>query len=225
MTQQLSERGQRRRQALLDAATHTFLQHGYERTTLDMIIAQAGGSRRSLYEYFGDKRGLFSAVIAHHAHKMVHDIRSLELDGLTAREGLELLGHAFFNALTDTVNLELYRLLIAEGSAFAQLGQTVYEAGPHMLQEQLQLYLQCLHDRGLLSGAQPPCRPAVFRDDQGRFPALRPAGSQPASRRNRDHCTYPELRNAFVRQPLVPPLAPPVCSVYIVDIRHPGLGG
>ena len=155
MTQQITTRGQRRRQALLDAATHTFLQHGYARTTLDMIIAEAGGSRRSLYEYFGDKRGLFGAVITHHAHKMVHDIRSLELDELPAREGLERLGHAFFNALTDPVNLELYRLLIAEGSAFAELGQTVYEAGPHMLQEQLLLYLQCLHDRGQLPGAEP----------------------------------------------------------------------
>ncbi len=155
MTQQLSERGQRRRQALLDAATHTFLQHGYERTTLDMIIAEAGGSRRSLYEYFGDKRGLFSAVITHHAQQMVHGISNLDVEDLPAREGLELLGHAFFKALTDPVNLELYRLLIAEGSAFADLGQTVYEAGPHLLLEQLQLYLQCLHDRGQLPGTQP----------------------------------------------------------------------
>lgn len=155
MTQHLTARGQRRRQALLDAATHTFLQHGYARTTLNMIIAEAGGSRRSLYEYFGDKRGLFGAVITHHAHKMVHDFRALEVEGLPAREGLERLGHAFFNALTDPVNLELYRLLIAEGAAFAELGQTVYEAGPHLLLEQLQRYLQCLHDRGQLPGSEP----------------------------------------------------------------------
>jgi len=155
MTQQITARGQRRRQALLDAATHTFLQHGYARTTLDMIIAEAGGSRRSLYEYFGDKRGLFSAIITHHAHKMVSDIRNLEVDDLPAQEGLELLGHAFVKALTDPINLELYRLLIAEGAAFAELGETVYAAGPQFLQEQLQLYLQCLHDRGQLPGPSP----------------------------------------------------------------------
>ena len=34
MTQQITTRGQRRRQALLDAATHTFLQHCYARTCL-----------------------------------------------------------------------------------------------------------------------------------------------------------------------------------------------
>lgn len=44
MSQPLSQRGQKRRQAILDAATDAFLQHGYEGTTLDMIIARAGGS-------------------------------------------------------------------------------------------------------------------------------------------------------------------------------------
>lgn len=43
MTQQITTRGQRRRQALLDAATHTFLQHGYARTTLDMTLPRRVG--------------------------------------------------------------------------------------------------------------------------------------------------------------------------------------
>ena len=34
MSQPLSQRGQKRRQAILDAATGAFLQHGYEGTTL-----------------------------------------------------------------------------------------------------------------------------------------------------------------------------------------------
>ena len=60
MQQPLSQRGQKRQQAILEAATETFLQHGYEGTTLNMIIVRAGGSRRSLYDYFGDKQGLIN---------------------------------------------------------------------------------------------------------------------------------------------------------------------
>ena len=41
--QPLSQRGQKRREAILEAATDAFLQHGYDGTTLDMIITQAGG--------------------------------------------------------------------------------------------------------------------------------------------------------------------------------------
>ena len=42
--QPLSQRGQKRREAILEAATDAFLQHGYDGTTLDMIITKAGGS-------------------------------------------------------------------------------------------------------------------------------------------------------------------------------------
>ncbi|EKA58427.1 helix-turn-helix domain-containing protein, partial [Pseudomonas aeruginosa] len=44
----LTERGRQRRRAMLDAATQAFLEHGFEGTTLDMVIERAGGSRGTL---------------------------------------------------------------------------------------------------------------------------------------------------------------------------------
>ena len=93
--QPLSQRGQKRREAILEAATDAFLQHGYDGTTLDMIITKAGGSRRSLYDYFGDKQGLFGAVIRYHADKLVEEIRSIDVSGMSAREGLTMLANNF----------------------------------------------------------------------------------------------------------------------------------
>ncbi|PXC05033.1 TetR/AcrR family transcriptional regulator, partial [Pseudomonas aeruginosa] len=49
----LTERGRQRRRAMLDAATQAFLEHGFEGTTLDMVIERAGGSRGTLYSSFG----------------------------------------------------------------------------------------------------------------------------------------------------------------------------
>lgn len=63
-------KGRRRHQALITAATEIFLQYGFEGATLDMIIERAGGSRTTLYKNFGDKEGLFAAVIA----SMIDDI-------------------------------------------------------------------------------------------------------------------------------------------------------
>ncbi len=54
----LTERGRQRRRAMLDAATQAFLEHGFEGTTLDMVIERAGGSRGTLYSSFGGKEGL-----------------------------------------------------------------------------------------------------------------------------------------------------------------------
>lgn len=155
MHQPLSQRGQKRRQALLVAATDTFLRHGYDGTTLDLIIARAGGSRRSLYDYFGDKQGLFSAVIRHHADKLVEEIRAIDVTAMSAREGLTLLAKNFVFALLEPVNLELYRLLISQSPAFPELGRTVYQAGPELLLSDLERYLTHLQRQGQLPGSLP----------------------------------------------------------------------
>ncbi|EKF74612.1 TetR family transcriptional regulator [Alcanivorax hongdengensis A-11-3] len=150
MTQPLTERGRKRYQALLDAAKEIFLEQGYARTTLDMIIARAGGSRRSLYEYFGDKAGLFSAVITAHSRNMVTQIQALDVEQLDAREGLTLLGRTFVDSLISPVNLGLYRLLIAEGLTFPGLGEAIYRNGPQLLVEQLDDFLLSLKAAGKL---------------------------------------------------------------------------
>lgn len=155
MSHPLSQRGQKRRQAILDAATDAFLQHGYEGTTLDMIIAQAGGSRRSLYDYFGDKQGLFGAVIRYHTDKLVEEVRSIDVIGMSAREGLTLLAKNFVFALLEPVNLELYRLLITQAPAFPQLSRSAYQAGPALLLSELEKYLDHLQRQGQLPARLP----------------------------------------------------------------------
>lgn len=65
-----SPKGERRREKLIEVATQQFLQNGYSRTSLASIIQVAGGSLATLYENFGDKRGLFFAVIQRYIHQM-----------------------------------------------------------------------------------------------------------------------------------------------------------
>ncbi len=48
---------------MLDAARNRFLEDGYDRTSVDAVAAQAGVSKRTLYDHFVDKDGLFSAVV------------------------------------------------------------------------------------------------------------------------------------------------------------------
>lgn len=155
MSQPLSHRGQKRRQAILDAATDASLKHGYEGTTLDMIIAEAGGSRRSLYDYFGDKQGLFGAVIRYHTDKLVEEVRSIDVIGMSAREGLTLLAKNFVFALLEPVNLELYRLLITQAPAFPELSRSAYQVGPALLLSELERYLDHLQRQGQLPARLP----------------------------------------------------------------------
>ncbi|HEJ1719358.1 TPA: TetR/AcrR family transcriptional regulator [Pseudomonas aeruginosa] len=104
----LTERGRQRRRAMLDAATQAFLEHGFEGTTLDMVIERAGGSRGTLYSSFGGKEGLFAAVIA----------------------TLEHFGRRFLTSLLDPRCQSLYRLVVAESPRFPAIGKSFYEQGP-----------------------------------------------------------------------------------------------
>ncbi|MET3509273.1 TetR/AcrR family transcriptional regulator [Plantibacter sp. MCCC 1A11337] len=52
-----------KRLAILEAARDLFLELGVERTSMDAISARAGVSKRTVYDYYGDKRRLLLGVV------------------------------------------------------------------------------------------------------------------------------------------------------------------
>jgi AcrR family transcriptional regulator len=72
----------RTRARILEAATKEFARYGLGGARVDRIAARAGANKRMLYYYFGDKDGLFLAVLEH----AYEGIRSAELE-------LHLLDH------------------------------------------------------------------------------------------------------------------------------------
>src|ERR1700730_17685941 len=56
-------RSERRRQALIKAATEVFVRHGYLGATTDEVAARASVSKQTVYKQFQDKQHLFAAVI------------------------------------------------------------------------------------------------------------------------------------------------------------------
>ena len=59
-----------KRQEVLAGALTVFARDGYARASIDVIAAAAGVSTRTLYNHFGDKAGLFRAVIQESAKKV-----------------------------------------------------------------------------------------------------------------------------------------------------------
>src|SRR5678815_821106 len=54
----------RSRAAVVDAARTLFLRKGYAGTTMEEIAAQAGLTKRTVYNNYGDKEALFREVVA-----------------------------------------------------------------------------------------------------------------------------------------------------------------
>lgn len=52
-----------KRSAILQAARARFLADGFDRTSMDLVAAEAGVSKRTVYDYYGDKRTLLAAVV------------------------------------------------------------------------------------------------------------------------------------------------------------------
>ena len=57
------DRGQATRQHLIAVATQLFATRGYDGTSIEAVLEQAGVSRGSLYHHFASKERLFEAVV------------------------------------------------------------------------------------------------------------------------------------------------------------------
>jgi AcrR family transcriptional regulator len=57
------DQGRATRDHLVAVATGLFAQHGYDATSIEMVLAEAGVSRGSLYHHFPNKQALFEAAL------------------------------------------------------------------------------------------------------------------------------------------------------------------
>jgi TetR/AcrR family transcriptional regulator, transcriptional repressor for nem operon len=83
---QLTPKGQRTRERIVEAAADLMLRQGFAATTLDDVKAAAGVGSSQLYHYFDGKADLVQAIIARHTELVVarHETLLRELDTLAA---------------------------------------------------------------------------------------------------------------------------------------------
>lgn len=124
------DRGARRKVAMLDAALALFLENGYAGTSLDMVIERAGGSRRTIYEQFGNKQGLFVAAIETLFAETSPGYAPLDDPDLDTEEALTRAGTMLLRALLDPRMLAAFRLVISEAGSLAELGDLFFREGP-----------------------------------------------------------------------------------------------
>jgi AcrR family transcriptional regulator len=143
-----ASRAEMRRRAFLDAAREVFLEQGYEAANLSEIVRRAGGSLATLYAQFGDKEGIFLAVLEVRM-KDVTSALEVELQAHTpVEEGLRRIGERFAGKLVQPQSLELYRLIVGLAKKFPDLAQTFMKLGPNKVRAGLAAYLRDRADAG-----------------------------------------------------------------------------
>ncbi|WP_377800634.1 TetR/AcrR family transcriptional regulator [Bosea eneae] len=137
-----------RREALLKAAAEEFFEQGYAATKIDAIIERAGGSKRNIYNEFGNKEGLFLALVAENADMALSTLPMDEPGGRDLQETLTSFGQHLMSIYTSPALVGIYRIAITEANRFPDLVRSFYERGPGRATSQLAGVLERARERG-----------------------------------------------------------------------------
>jgi TetR/AcrR family transcriptional repressor of mexJK operon len=122
-TKILREGSAQKRAAILTAARELFLADGFDRISVDAIAARAEVSKRTVYDYFGDKRTVLLAVVSEawaalsaQIDKAIEHNLDAHFDGIDDLEAalvafsrdiaVSALGSADYSALIRLISME-----------------------------------------------------------------------------------------------------------------------
>lgn len=114
MAKKRSESMEENRARLLAAARKAFAEKGYMAASMDDFTAEAGLTRGALYHAFGDKRGLFAAVVHQVDSEMAARARALAARENNAWEALLTEAAAYIEMALDP---EVQRIVLLDGPA------------------------------------------------------------------------------------------------------------
>ena len=87
-----------------------------------------GGSKATIYTWFGGKDGLFEAVVRQKCQEVVLAIHVDPAGSLEAQ--LTEIGHSFLAMVLSPPILEFHRLMVSIGRKFPETGRLFFESGP-----------------------------------------------------------------------------------------------
>jgi AcrR family transcriptional regulator len=157
-------RGETRRAQILDGATAVFLEYGYARATIELVVARIGASKATIYSFFGGKEGLFSALIEERTEHILAGFKDIEIGTVDVRKGLAHFARQFMDVVMSPDAIELYRLILAEGPRFPDLVKSFYRIGPDRVTARVAKELRLWAQHGRISADDPDRIAAQFLD-------------------------------------------------------------
>ncbi len=114
-----TQRQKDKQNRILKVAYDMFLQNGYRKTSLQMIVKETGGSLATIYKIFKDKKTLFSETIKEKGQEFVEslndDFSKITTSKLSLEEYFYLIGMRLLVQIVDKESIAFRRLMIVEG--------------------------------------------------------------------------------------------------------------
>lgn len=144
-----------KREAIVSAAIASFFKHGFGGTSIEQIAADAGVSKVTVYNHFGDKRGLFTAAVEHECSRLRAHFSIQEIDRDTLREQLTAIGTAMVAFLSRPEMVQFERRIAAETENEPELGAAFLAAGPHRMKKVFAQFIRQMCDAGQMKADDP----------------------------------------------------------------------
>ncbi|BAI99114.1 TetR family transcriptional regulator [Sphingobium sp. TA15] len=137
-----------RRTAILEAAAQVFFEQGYAATSIDAIIERIGGSKRNIYNEFGNKEGLFTALVSESADTALSALSVGGFEGRSLNEVLLEFGRRLLEIYMSPGLIGVYRSIMPEALRFPELAKDFFDKGPGRASDRLAEVLAEARDRG-----------------------------------------------------------------------------
>jgi TetR/AcrR family transcriptional repressor of mexJK operon len=145
--------------AIMEAALRVFTREGYARASVDAIAAEAGVSKRTIYNHFADKERLFLGVVRTTLDSVSAEFGAALDETIGDSDDLErdlvALARRWVRLFLREDAAALRRLVLAEAPYHPQLLLGWAEAGPLRANDRLARALGRLSERGRLDVADP----------------------------------------------------------------------
>ena len=147
-------RNQAKRRAILAAATRIFANEGFERGRVDDVATAAGVSKQTVYNHFGDKRGLVLAAMAETQDSVVVDTGFVLAEIPALPEDLDTafatVGRALAGIIADPQLSAMRRMVNLERGRHPELRAAWMGGGPLPTLQWLTAFLSGLAEGGEL---------------------------------------------------------------------------
>lgn len=148
-------RKQDRRQAILEAARDSFLEHGYAGTSMSGLLKTLGGSKATLWGYFRCKEDLFAAVVSELSGAFRAELCLSLAQTDEVRDSLRTFCRSFLHMITSPSTIAAWRLVVAESGRFPEVGRIFYENAARLTETMLSDLIKRHIERGDLRREDP----------------------------------------------------------------------
>ena len=119
-----------KRLQILQTASELFLQHGYDRTSMDTVAKSSGVSKQTVYSHFKNKDVLYTSVIEMKCNEYRIEEAAICVETQKIEELLVSIANNFVSLLTDQSVIAMYSVVIGESKYNKHVAELFYEAGP-----------------------------------------------------------------------------------------------